>query len=188
MAAGLDASLKKTVVLVGMMGSGKTAVGKALAARLTVPFLDSDEEIVKAAHRSIAGIFERDGEAFFRARETEVINRLLEEQIGILSTGGGAFLAVQNRTMIAEKGVAVWLRTDIDLLWSRVRSKNTRPLLQTENPYETLRDLCKTREPLYAKADLVVQGSSSYSIEDMVDVVCQVLKTRPDVMEIGKND
>ena len=141
--AGLGATLKKTVVLVGMMGAGKTAVGKALAAMLNVPFLDSDEEIVKAANRSIAGIFTRDGEAFFRAREAEVIARLMDEQAGILSTGGGAFLADQNRTVIADKGVAVWLRADLDLLWVRVRHKTTRPLLQTDNPRETLRELCE---------------------------------------------
>lgn len=181
--AGLGASLKKTVVLVGMMGAGKTAVGKALAAHLDVPFLDSDEEIVKAAHMSIAEVFARDGEVFFRARETEVITRLLDQQSGILSTGGGAFLAPQNRDVIADKGVAVWLRADLDLLWSRVRSRNTRPLLQTDNPYETLRDLCAAREPLYAQADLVVQGSRKYSIEDMVDAVIKALKTRPDVLE-----
>lgn len=180
--------LKKTVVLVGMMGAGKTAVGKGLAEYLAVPFLDSDEEIVKAASRSIAGIFERDGEAFFRARETEVITRLMGEQIGILSTGGGAFLADRNREVIADKGVAVWLKADLGLLWSRVRHKTTRPLLRTDNPRETLRELCQMREPLYAKADLVVKCRADYSIGAMATAVLEVLKTRPDVMEITQND
>ncbi|MCK4713113.1 MAG: shikimate kinase [Marinosulfonomonas sp.] len=184
----MKASLNKTVVLVGMMGAGKTAVGKALAARLEVPFLDSDEEIVKAANMSIAEVFTRDGEAFFRSRETEVITRLLDQQAGILSTGGGAFLAAQNRKVIADKGVAVWLRTDLDLLWARVRNRTTRPLLHTDDPYATLRDLCVVRNPLYAKADLVVQGSPKYSIEDMVDAVIDALKTRPDVLETGNDD
>ena len=115
--------LKKTVVLVGMMGAGKTAVGTALARDLSVPFRDSDEEIVRAANRSIAEIFERDGEAFFRARETEVLGRLLHGNPCVLSTGGGAFLAAVNRDLIRKAGVSVWLRVDIDLLWQRVRHR-----------------------------------------------------------------
>ncbi len=122
---------KKTIVMVGMMGAGKTAVGRALAQKLGVSFLDSDAEIVEAAHMSIAEIFARDGEPFFRARETEVIGRLLETERCVLSTGGGAFLSGTNREMIADKGVAVWLDADLDLLWSRVRHKDTRPLLRT---------------------------------------------------------
>jgi len=183
-AAGLAYVLKKTVVLVGMMGAGKTAVGKALAERLSVPFLDSDDEIVKAANMSIAEVFQRDGEAFFRDRETEVITRLLEEEIGVLSTGGGAFLAERNRAVIADKGVAVWLQADLDLLWSRVRHRNTRPLLRTPNPRETLQNLCQTREPFYAQADLAVPGRRDYSIEDMATAVLTALETRPDVLEV----
>ncbi|MEO1732457.1 MAG: shikimate kinase, partial [Pseudomonadota bacterium] len=99
--------LNKTVVMVGMMGAGKTAVGRALAARLGVPFLDSDQEIEAAANMSIPEIFERDGEPFFRAKETQVIKRLLEEKRGILSTGGGAFLSAENRTLISEHGVSL---------------------------------------------------------------------------------
>ena len=110
--------LKKTVVLVGMMGAGKTAVGKALAVALHVPFLDSDAEIERAANMSIAEIFERDGEAFFRDRETQVIDRLLADECGVLSTGGGAFLAQRNRELISRKGVSVWLKVDLPILWS----------------------------------------------------------------------
>ncbi len=154
----MELKLKKTVVLVGMMGSGKTAVGSALARILGVPFLDSDTELTRAANMTIAEIFERDGEPFFRQKETQVINRLLETERGILSTGGGAFLSAENRQIIAEKGVAVWLRADIDLLWSRVRHKTTRPLLRTENPYRTLSDLCKARNPVYALAELAVDA------------------------------
>ena len=179
--------LKKTVVLVGMMGAGKTAVGKALAARLDVLFLDSDEEIVKAADRSIAEVFERDGEAFFRDRETEVITRLLVEQVGILSTGGGAYLSKRNRDAISKAGVAVWLQADLNLLWARVRHKNTRPLLRTENPFETLRDLYQTRDPLYAKAELSVSCHADFSIDDMASEVIKALKSRPDVMEPPPN-
>jgi len=175
--------LKKTVVLVGMMGSGKTAVGSALARLLDVPFLDSDAEIVAASNMSIAEIFERDGEPFFRLKETQVITRLLDTQQGILSTGGGAYLSEINRTVISDKGVAVWLRADLDLLWSRVRHKTTRPMLNTADPYGTLRALGETREPFYALADLVVDARADYSIEDMAEQVRAALLTRPDVLE-----
>lgn len=175
--------LKKTVVMVGMMGAGKTAVGRALAAKIGVPFLDSDAEIVKAANMSIAEIFERDGEAFFRTKETQVIDRLLDEERGILSTGGGAFLAEGNRSLISKKGVAVWLDADLELLWQRVKHKDTRPLLRTANPRQTLSDIFDARVPIYAKAELSVQADPNYSIEDMADRVLEALLTRPDVLE-----
>ena len=171
------------MVLVGMMGAGKTAVGTALARLLAVPFLDSDEEIVKAASRSIAEIFERDGEAFFRARETEVLNRLLHGTPCILSTGGGAFLAAVNRDLIHKNGVSIWLRADLDLLWQRVRHKTTRPLLRTANPRETLKTLYDARLPAYASADLTVDSGSDISVEAMAERVATALATRPDVME-----
>lgn len=174
--------LNKTVVMVGMMGAGKTAVGTAVSRLLKVPFLDSDEEIVKAANRSIAEIFERDGEPFFRDREAEVIGRLLRGEPCILSTGGGAFLAERNRLQIKEAGVSVWLKADLDLLWQRVRHKNTRPLLRTPDPRATLRDLYEAREPFYAMADLVVESAPEYSVEQMAQRVADVLQTRPDVL------
>jgi shikimate kinase len=177
------ARLAKTVVLVGMMGAGKTAVGTALARQLGVEFRDSDEEIVRAANRSIAEIFERDGEPFFRARESEVIARLLRSTPCILSTGGGAFLSEANRTLIHEVGVSVWLSADLDLLWQRVRHKTTRPLLRTANPRETLRELCEKRQPFYAQADIVVESAAERSVEDMATRVREALKTRPDVLE-----
>ena len=180
-----DWKLKKTVVLVGMMGAGKTAVGKALAAMLDVPFLDSDAEIVKAANMDIAEIFARDGEAFFRDRETEVIDRLMDGGNGILSTGGGAFLAQRNRSLISRKGVSVWLNADLPLLWSRVKHKDTRPLLRTENPFETLKAIYEQRAPVYAKAELSVQARPEYSIETMAGEVLKTLSGRPDVLEIA---
>ncbi|MBY6083849.1 shikimate kinase [Ruegeria arenilitoris] len=176
--------LRKTVVLVGMMGAGKTAVGRALAARLAVPFLDSDSEIESAANMTIPEIFERDGEPFFRAKESQVIGRLLDEKKGILSTGGGAFLSEENRTMISDRGVSVWLCADLEVLWNRVRHKDTRPLLRTPDPYATLRDLYEARVPLYAQADLVVNSDGDTAIEDMVDRVLEKLMTRPDVLEV----
>lgn len=166
-----------------MMGAGKTAVGTHLARDLGVPFLDSDDEIVKAANMSIAEIFSRDGEPFFRLKESQVISRLLAGPPGILSTGGGAWLSEANRQAISAHGVAVWLRADLDLLWQRVRHKNTRPLLRTPDPYGTLKSLLEAREPVYALADLVVDSRPGLSIDAMADKVVEALATRPDVLE-----
>jgi len=175
--------LKKTVVMVGMMGAGKTAVGTVVARLLSVEFVDSDEEIVKAADRSIAEIFKRDGEAFFRARETEVLGRLLRGNPCVLSTGGGAFLSETNRALIGADGVSVWLRADLELLWQRVRHKTTRPLLRTANPRETLRTIYEARAPLYQLADLVVDSAADLSVEAMAQRVTDALAGRPDVLE-----
>lgn len=175
--------LKKTVVMVGMMGAGKTAVGTVVARLLSVDFVDSDEEIAKAADRSIAEIFERDGEPFFRARESEVLARLLRGNPCVLSTGGGAFLSEANRSLIRADGVSVWLRADLELLWQRVRHKTTRPLLRTANPRETLRTIYEARAPLYQLADLVVDSAADLSVEAMALRVTDVLAKRPDVLE-----
>ena len=175
--------LKKTVATIGMMGAGKTAVGQAVARNLGVPFVDSDEEIVRAADRSIAEIFERDGEAFFRARESEVLGRLLRGTPCILSTGGGAFLAEANRALLHDHGVSVWLRVDMDLLWQRVRHKTTRPLLRTPNPRETLRRLYEARLPFYQLADMTVESAPELSVEDMAQRVVLALAGRVDVLE-----
>ena len=177
-----DARLLKTVVMVGMMGAGKTAVGRALAARLGAPFLDSDAEIEIAANMTVPEIFLRDGEPFFRDKETKVIRRLLSEERCVLSTGGGAFLAAGNREMISRRGVSVWLKADIDVLWNRVKHKNTRPLLRTDDPRATLDQLYDARVPLYAEADLTVVSDGIASIDQMVDRVLLALATRPDVL------
>ncbi|OIQ66975.1 shikimate kinase [mine drainage metagenome] len=169
--------------MVGMMGAGKTAVGTQLARALSVPFVDSDEEIVKAANMSIAEIFERDGEPFFRRKEAQVIARLLHGRARILSTGGGAFLQEANRTLIAAEGVSVWLKADIDLLWTRVRHKTNRPLLRTNDPRATLTALYEARVPIYALADLCVEARADYSVEVMAEQVIATLQTRPDVLE-----
>lgn len=175
--------LHKTVVLVGMMGAGKTAIGKHVAQLLGVPFRDSDDEIVAAAQMSIPEIFARDGEAFFRDREAEVIARLLRKSPGILSVGGGAFLRADTRARIHQDGVSVWLRADLDLLWQRVRAKPTRPLLQTDDPQGTLARLLEERTPDYAQADLVADADPAYSIAEMAQAVLAELATRPDVLE-----
>ena len=181
----MGARLSKTVVLVGMPGAGKTAIGIALARRLGVHFRDSDEGIVRAAAMTIAEIFARDGEAFFRARESEVLARLLEGEPAILSTGGGAFLRPENRAVIAARGVSVWLDADLDLLWSRVRHKDTRPLLRTPDPRATLARLYADRVPHYAQADVSVRAEAGQSIDAMTERVAAALAAQPDVLEDG---
>jgi shikimate kinase len=176
-------TLKKTVVMVGMMGAGKTAVGRALAGLLDAPFLDSDAEIEAAANMSVPEIFARDGEPFFRDRETQVISRLLDSHKCVLSTGGGAFLSPVNQQNIHQKGVSVWLNGDLDLLWARVRHRDTRPLLRTNDPYQTLSDLFHARVPEYEKADLHVDCAPAISIEEMAGRVLTKLLSRPDVLE-----
>jgi shikimate kinase len=175
--------LHKTVVLIGMMGAGKTAVGTELSRLIGVGFLDSDEEIVRAASMSIAEIFARDGEPFFRLKETQVIARLLRDKPGVLSVGGGAFLNAETRKLISDLGVAVWLRADLDLLWNRVRHKTTRPLLHTPNPRATLAAMLETRTPIYSQANLTVDARPEYSIETMATKVVHTLASRPDVLE-----
>lgn len=175
--------LKKTIVMVGMMGAGKTAVGRALAAELAVPFLDSDHEIETAASMNIAEIFDRDGEPFFRARETEVIQRLLDGPPCVLSTGGGAYLADRNRSLISQKGLAVWLNADLELLWNRVKHRDSRPLLKTPNPKATLTALYEKRVPVYATADVTVLASPDITVQTMAIRVADAIKARPDVLE-----
>ena len=170
--------LTRTVAMVGMMGAGKTAVGKALAAMLNVPFLDSDHEIERAANMTIAEIFARDGEPFFRDKETQVIGRLLDEAPCILSTGGGAFMSERNRSMMTDRGVSVWLDADLDLLWSRVRHKDTRPLLRGPDPLGALRRIYDDRVPVYAMADVQVRSEPGLTIDAMATRVFDALAAR----------
>ena len=180
---GPDYRLRRTIVLVGMMGSGKTAIGKALAARLAVPFLDSDAAIEEAAALTIAEIFERDGERFFRKREAEVIDRLLGEPPCILSTGGGAFLTDSVRNAIAEKALALWLDADVDILWERVKHKDTRPLLRTADPRQSLVNIFEARVPVYAQAGLRTEITAESSIEQTTDRVLQTLLDAKTLLE-----
>jgi len=186
MAEGQQYHLKRTVVLVGMMGSGKTAIGRALAAELAVSFVDSDSAIEEAAAATIAEIFARDGETFFREREAEVLRRLLSGPPGIVSTGGGAFLAAANRDVIAQMGVALWLDADLETLWGRVRHKDTRPLLRTADPKATLTALYEERTPIYNLAGLRIAISDEASIEQTMLSVRDLLAGRPDILEIRK--
>ncbi|WP_121064884.1 shikimate kinase [Chachezhania antarctica] len=173
--------LGKPIVLVGMMGAGKTAVGRALAARLRVPFHDCDVEIESAANMTIAEIFARDGEAFFRRKESQVLGRLLDGPPGILSTGGGVFVSEDNRAAVRDRGVSVWLNVPVDVLWARVRNRTTRPLLSTANPRATLQEILDRRMPQYAEADVEVHADAKTGIEDMVDRILTALIDRGDV-------
>ncbi len=147
----------RSVVLVGMMGAGKTSVGKRLAAKLGLPFVDADAEIEAGAQLTISEIFERFGEAYFREGERKVIARLLASGPMVLATGGGAFMNPSTRANIAKHGVSIWLKPGFDILLARVRKKSNRPLLKTANPEETLRRLLEERSPIYALADFTIE-------------------------------
>jgi shikimate kinase len=150
----------RSIVLVGMMGVGKSSVGRRLAARLSIPFVDADSEIEAVAdNMTIAEIFARHGEAYFRSGEARVIARLLKNGPQVLATGGGAFMNADTRALIEQAGVSVWLQASLDVLLRRTsKRRGDRPLLQTDNPSETLRALLAEREPIYALADLTVQS------------------------------
>jgi shikimate kinase len=167
--------LTRSVVLVGMMGAGKTAIGRALAADLGVDLRDSDAEIVKSAQLSIAEIFEKYDEAFFRQKEGQVIARLLDGPACILSTGGGAWMSEANRALLTAKACVVWLEADLDLLWSRVKHKSHRPLLRTSDPKATLASLLEDRTPAYALAPNKVQVAPHWSIDQTAEAVMAIL-------------
>jgi len=147
----------RSVVFVGLMGAGKTAIGRKVAGMLGLPFIDSDHEIESVSRMTIPDLFERYGEAEFRALEQRVIHRLLTENgPQVLSTGGGAFMNEQTREAIAEHGVSVWLKADLDLLMERVSKKQNRPLLKNDNPRAVLQRLMDVRYPVYATAEITV--------------------------------
>jgi len=169
--------LTRTIALVGMMGAGKTSVGRRLASRLHVPFRDADGEIEAAAHCSISEIFEHWGEAAFRDCERKVISRLLGEPPHVLATGGGAFMDAQTRARIGESAVSVWIKAPVDMLLARVRRKADRPLLKTANPRETLERLLRERESTYALADLAFESVDGPH-NDMVERLVAALSER----------
>ncbi|WP_371743805.1 shikimate kinase [Mangrovicoccus sp. HB161399] len=175
--------LNRTVVLVGMMGCGKTSVGRELARRLEVPFVDSDEEIVRASSYEIPELFSRFGEVYFREKETQVLLRLLQGEPKVLSTGGGAWMNHTNRVNILKYGIAVWLSADVSVLWSRVKGRTGRPLLQTENPQQTLRELCESRNPIYARAPIHVAAQPQDVIGDTTERVIAELAKLDDILE-----
>jgi shikimate kinase len=148
----------RSIVLVGLMGAGKTKIGRRLAARLELPFFDSDEEIESAAGETIEEIFTNRGEAVFRDGERRVIARLLQGPVHVLATGGGAFMDPQTRRIIAQLGVSVWLRAELDVLFARVSRRTNRPLLKTPDPRAVLADLIARRHPIYGEADVTVDS------------------------------
>jgi shikimate kinase len=148
----------RSIVLVGLMGAGKTKIGRRLAARLNLPFFDSDTEIEAAAGETIEEIFRNRGEAVFRDGERRVIARLLAQPVHVLATGGGAFMDPATRALIVRRGISVWLRADLDVLLARVARRNNRPLLQCEPPRTVLAELIERRHPVYAEADLIIDS------------------------------
>ncbi len=163
MTSNVDAQLRaalgpRSLVLVGMMGAGKSAIGRKLAQRLQLPFVDADAEIERAAGMSISDIFAEHGEPYFRAGEARVIARLLEGGPQVLATGGGAFMHPQSREAIRAKGISVWLKAEYDVLMKRIKRRGDRPMLKTEDPGETLRRLMQERDPVYAEADVTVHS------------------------------
>lgn len=149
---------QRSVVLVGLMGCGKSAIGRRLAAKLALPFVDADEEIEKAAGKSIEDIFADHGEPYFREGERKVLSRLLRSGPQVLATGGGAFMNEETRAAIGEHGVSVWLRAELPLLVRRVGKRGNRPLLKGGDPEAVLQNLMTTRYPVYAQADMTVES------------------------------
>jgi shikimate kinase len=166
---------RRSIVLVGMMGAGKSSIGRRLAARMNIPFVDADAEIEQAASMSIADIFAVHGEPYFRAGEARVIARLLEHGPQVLATGGGAFMNAQTRVTIRGKAVSVWLKADLDVLTKRLRRRNDRPLLKTEDPIATLSKLLVARDPIYAEADVTVISrdvTHDVIVDEIIAAVC----------------
>jgi shikimate kinase len=165
----------RSVVLVGMMGAGKSSIGRRLAGRLGIPFVDADAEIEKAADMSIPEIFAAHGEPYFRAGETRVIARLLESGPQVLATGGGAFMNADTRAAIDAKGISVWLRATIEVLARRIKRRNDRPLLKSDDPIATLKRLIEERYPTYAGADITVESRDvphDTIVEEIVAGLC----------------
>lgn len=167
----------RSIVLVGMMGAGKSSIGRRLAIWLGIPFVDADFEIEKAAGMTIPDIFSKLGETYFRTGEARVIARLLDGGPQVLATGGGAFMNADTRAAIAAKGISLWLKAEIDVLMRRIKRRGDRPLLKTGDPAATLRELIETRDPVYAQADLTVQ-SRDVPHDKIVDEIVSGLAER----------
>ena len=175
-------SVPRTVTLVGLMGAGKSAIGKRLAARLGLPFVDADDEIEHAAGCTIGEFFEKYGEAEFRAGERRVIARLLDEPPHVLSTGGGAYMDPETRALMRAKAMTVWLRADLDVLFDRVRRRTHRPLLRQGDPREILGNLMTQRYPIYAEADIVVDSTAQpadRTTEQTIEALRDYLQAHP---------
>jgi shikimate kinase len=161
---------RRSIVLVGMMGAGKSSIGRRLSARLGVPFVDADTEIESAAGMTIPEIFQMHGEPYFRAGEARVIARLLDGEPGVLATGGGAVIDPHTRELIAEKGVSIWLNADIDVLIKRTKRRSDRPLV------DKIKDLLPVREPLYAQSDITIHSRDEPHDNIVDDIVAALAK------------
>ncbi|MDO5643244.1 MAG: shikimate kinase [Paracoccus sp. (in: a-proteobacteria)] len=176
--------MRGQIALVGMMGVGKTAVGQEIARQLGVSFTDTDAEIERAAAMTIPEIFARDGEAFFRDRESLVLSRLLAGRAGVVSTGGGAWVQPRNQALIRSAGLSLWLDADMETLWQRVRMRPTRPLLMTDDPKATLAALIKARSPVYALADIHLRTDSASDIDTTARRAIEAIRrARPGFLE-----
>ncbi len=186
----LDAALEATgplpIVLVGLMGAGKTSIGRRLAEKLDLPFVDADVEIEKAAGKSIPDIFADHGEAHFRDGERRVIARLLENGKQVLATGGGAFMNEETRAAIKGHSVSVWLKADLDVLLKRVAKRGGRPLLENRDPAEVLQNLINIRYPVYAQADITIE-SLDVQHNQMVNAVIDALAQWQPTKEVSDN-
>ncbi|MBO6756757.1 MAG: shikimate kinase [Roseibium sp.] len=174
---------RRSIVLVGIMGCGKSTVGRRLAQRLHLDFVDADTEIERAANMTVAEIFAEHGEPYFRSGEERVIARLLKSGPQVLATGGGAFMSEATRKAIASRGLSLWLQADLETVMSRVRRKSNRPLLQTADPEGTMRALMDKRHPIYALADMTVQSRDvphDTVVEDILDTLLHFLPGHPD--------
>lgn len=169
---------KRAIVLVGLMGAGKTSVGRRLAEKMDLPFVDADHEIEVAAGKTIAEIFSDDGEDYFREGERRVIARLLENGCQVLATGGGAYMNQETRDSIKLHAVSIWLKADLDILLKRVTKRSDRPLLRNEDPADVLKRLIEVRYPVYAQADVTVE-SRDVQHGQMVNDVIQALAAWP---------
>ncbi len=170
----------RTIVLVGLMGAGKTSIGRRLASKMGLTFIDADTEIEKAAGKSIPDIFAEHGEAHFRDGERRVIARLLEKGGQVLATGGGAFMNVETRSAIKAHALSVWLKADLEVLLKRVAKRGGRPLLQDQDPAEVLQNLINIRYPVYAEADITVESLDVQHAQ----MVHEVLKALADYQPI----
>lgn len=173
----------RPIVLVGMMGVGKTAIGKRLAARLHLPFVDADHEIEAAAGMTIAEIFAEHGEPYFRDGEARVLARLLDAGPCVLATGGGAYMRAETRERVRAKGIALWLKAEADVILKRVRRRNDRPLLQTGDQAATIARLIAERYPVYAEADITVMSLDEPHeriVQDCMDALSRHLQTSVD--------
>lgn len=174
----------RPIVLVGLMGVGKSTVGKRLARRLGLHFVDSDSEIERAADRSVSEIFQRFGEASFRDGERRVIARLVEGAPKVVATGGGAFMNAETRALVLERAIAVWLDADVEVLAERVARRDTRPLLKGKDPATVLRELAAIRNPIYAEAHIHIR-SQPMPHERAVDMIVEALQDRHRQLQSG---